>query len=113
MAKWNINLNFRVKKIDETRNYLLKEIKHDDLMNEKHEVFRTLNDCEHFLVFVSVVIGCVLISAYTSLVGVPVDTASSAVGLIICAITAGIKTYRSIIKKKRKKHDHTVLLAKN
>ena len=28
---------FRLKKIDETRNYLLEEIKHNDLKSEKHE----------------------------------------------------------------------------
>ena len=38
---------------------------------------------------------------------------SSAIGLKICAITAGIKTYKSIIKKKKKQHDKTVLLAKS
>ena len=30
----------------------------------------------------------------------------------ICAITAGIKNYKSVIKKKKKKHDKMVLLGK-
>ena len=38
---------------------------------------------------------------------------SSAIGLKICAITAGIKRYKSIIKKKKKKHDEIVLLTKS
>ena len=29
------SIEFRLKKIDETRNYLLEEIKHNDLMSEK------------------------------------------------------------------------------
>ena len=33
--------------------------------------------------------------------------------LKISAITAGIKNYKSITKKKKKKHDKIVLLAKN
>ena len=37
---------------------------------------------------------------------------SSAIGLKICAITTGIKRYKSIIKKKKKKHDKIILLAK-
>ena len=37
---------------------------------------------------------------------------SSAVGLKICAITAGIKKYKTVIQKKKKKHK-IVLLAKN
>ena len=30
----------------------------------------------------------------------------------MCAITAGIRKYMSIIKKKRKQHNHIVLLSK-
>ena len=42
----------------------------------------------------------------------PVSITSSVVGLKICAITAGIKKYKSIIRKNKKKHDKIVLLAK-
>ena len=38
---------------------------------------------------------------------------SSAIGLKICAVAAGIKNYNSTIKKKKKKHDKIVLLAKS
>ena len=64
---------------------------------------RTLTYLQHFLVFVFAVIGCVWISAFASLVGAPIGIASLAVGLKICAITAGIKKCKSIIKKKKKK----------
>ena len=43
------------------------------------------------------------ISAFASLVGIPLGITSSAIGLKLCAITAGIKKYKSIIKKKKKK----------
>ena len=45
------------------------------------------------------------------MIGIPIGITSSAIGLKICAITAGIKKYKSIIKKKRKKHDKIILLA--
>ena len=61
------------------------------------------NYFEHILVFVSVVSSCVSFSIFASLVGVPVSIASSAVGLIISAITKGIKKYKSIIKKRGKR----------
>ena len=38
---------------------------------------------------------------------------SSAIGLKICVITAGIKKYKSKNKKRKKKHDKIVLLAKS
>ena len=44
--------------------------------------------------------GCTSISAFASLGGIPVGNASGAMGLKISAITAGIKKYKPVIKKK-------------
>ena len=52
-----------------------------------------LNYAEHLLILVSTV-------------------TSSVVGLKICAITVGIKMYKSIIDKKKRNHDKLVLLGK-
>ena len=69
-------------------------------MSKKHKKkIRSLNYFEHFILFVSAVIGCFSISAFASLVDVPVGIANSAVGL---TIRAGIRKYKSIIKVKRK-----------
>ena len=57
--------------------------------------------------------GCVSISAFASLVGIPMGITSSAMRLKICAIIARIKKYKSIIKKKKKEHDKIVVLAKS
>ena len=66
-----------------------------------------------FLVLVSTVSECVSISALASLIGIPIKITSSAVGLNICVITAGIKRYKLIIEKKEEKHDRMPLLAKS
>ena len=51
------SLEFRFKKIDETGNYLLDEIKHNDLMSEKYKKkCKYLNYVEHLLILVSTVI---------------------------------------------------------
>ena len=73
---------------------------------------RYLNGFKYFFVFISAISGCVSNSAFASIVRALADIGSSAVGLKICAITAEIKKYKSIIKKKHKKHDQIVLLAK-
>ena len=112
MAEENISQEFRLKNIDETRNYLIEEINRNELMSKKHKkVCTTLNYIEHFLILASTITGCISISAFASLIGIPIGITSSAIGLKICAITAGIKKYKSIIKKK-KKHDVIVLLVK-
>ena len=43
----------------------------------------------------------------------PIGITSSAIGLKMCAIAAGMKKYKSVIKKKKKKHDKIVLLTKS
>ena len=105
---------FRLRKIYEARNYLLDEIKQNDLMSEKYKnTYKYLSYVKHLLIIASTVSGCVSISAFTSLVCVPIGITSSAAGINICAITAGIEKYNSVMKKKKKKkHYKTVLLGK-
>ena len=85
-------LEFRLRKIDETRNYVLDEMKNNDLMSKKYKrTYNYLNYVEQLRILVSTVTGCASISAFASLVCVPVGITSSAVGIKICATTAGIK----------------------
>ena len=63
---------------------LLQEKKGNDLMSEK--TCKYLNYVEYLFILASTVTGCVLISAFASLV---------------CGITAAIKKYKSIIKEKK------------
>ena len=68
-------------------------------MSEKNKkTSKYLNYVENLLILVSTVTGCVSIFAF---VCVPVGTTSSAVGIKICPITAGIKKYKSIKKKEK------------
>ena len=76
------------------------------------KVFRVLNYFANLLILVSTVTECVSISAFASLVGIPVSIANFVIGIKICPTTAGIKKYKSIIEKAKKKHDEIVVLAK-
>ena len=60
-----------------------------------------LNHIEQLLVLALTVTGCVSISTLSSLVCVPVGITSSELGIKTCTVTAGIKLYRSIIKKNK------------
>ena len=76
------NFEFRLRKIDETRNYLLDEIKHNDLMSKKYKkTCKYLNYVEHLFILVSTVTGRVSISAFASWVCIPVSITGSAVGI--------------------------------
>ena len=82
------------------------------MSNKYKKVFTTLNYIRHFLILASAVTGCISISAFAFMIGILIGITSSATGLKIFAITAGIKKYKSIDKKKKKKHEKIVLLAK-
>ena len=111
MTGGNISQEFRLKEVDEKRNYFIEEVKQNKLISKKHKkIFRTLNQTDHLFILVSTVTGCVSVSPCTSLVSIPVGTANSATTMRVCTITAGIK--KTIINKEKKKHDETVLLAK-
>ena len=108
MVEENISQEFRLKNIDETR------INQNESISKKYKkVITTLKYIEHLLILTSTITSCVSISAFVSLVGISIGITRSAIGLKICAITTGTKTYKSIIKKKKKNHDKIVLLAKS
>ena len=114
MPEETMNHECRLKKIDEIRNYLIEEINRNELLSKKHEnVFRVFNYIDQSLIVISTITGCVSISAFASLVGIPIGITSSAIGFKICVITAGIKRYKSINKKKKKNHDKIILLSKS
>ena len=60
-------------------------------MSNKSKVCTNLDYIEKFLLSASAVTRCISISAFTSLLGIPIRITSYAIGLKICAITAGIK----------------------
>ena len=61
-------------------------------MSKKHKkVCRTLNYIENFLVLASAITGCISISAFSSLIGIPIGIRISAIGLQICAIAGRTK----------------------
>ena len=114
MIEENIRQEFRLKTVDETRNYFHEEIKKNELMNKKHKkVCTTLNYFEYLLILASTITGCISISDCASLIGIPIGIMSCSIGLKICAITSGIKKHKSIIKKNKKKHYGIVLLTKS
>ena len=83
LAEGNISQKFRLKNIDETRNY--------------------------FLILGSATTGCASMSTFASLVGISIGITSSAIGLKICPIIAAIKKHQSIIKKKKNKRSKKIL----
>ena len=75
-----ISQEFRFKHIDETRNYLLEEIKQNELSKKCKKVCTTLNYIEHFVILASTITGCISVSAFAFLIGTAIGITSSAIG---------------------------------
>ena len=66
------------------RNYLIEEINQNELISKKQKMIcTTLNYIEHFLVVLSTITGYVSISAFASLIGITMQTESSAIKINI------------------------------
>ena len=62
-------------------------------MSKKYKKVRaTLNYIEQFLILTSAIAGSISISPFDSLIGIPIVITYSAIGLVICAITAEISS---------------------
>ena len=86
-------------------------MKQDWWVKSTKEVCTTLNFIEHFLILASTISQYISVSAFTSLIGILIRITSSVIGFKVWVMTAGIKKYNSIIKKK--KQDKVVLLVKS
>ena len=92
MSEESMSQEFRLKNIDEVRNYFIEVIKQNELVSKKlKKACRFFNYIEHLIILISTVSGYVSISAFASLVGIPIGNTISAIGLNICVITARIK----------------------
>ena len=100
----NISQESRLKIINETINCFFKEIEQNELMSKKHKKScTTLTYIEHFLILDCTITGFASVIAF--LLGIPIGMTSPAL--------QELKKYKSIIKKKKRKHDKIVLLAKS
>ena len=113
MKEENISQSLDLKKIKWVTSYFIEEMNQNELMRKKYKkVSRVPSFIEKVLILASAVTEYASISALASLVGSFVPILSSTLELKIWAQTAWTKTYKSIIKKKIKRHDKIVLLSK-
>ena len=71
-------------------------------MSKKHKsVCTILNYTDYSPILISTITGCVSISAFAFLFGIPIGIANSTIGLKICVISTGMKRYKLMRKKGR------------
>ena len=71
------------------------------MSRKRKKVCASLNHFKDFLFLASAITGCISISSFASLISSPIRVTDSIKGLKTCAIAAGIKRYKSIVKKRK------------
>ena len=70
-----------MKNIHQTKIYFDEEINQKELVSKKHKkIFAARNYIDLFLILTSVATGCISISIFASLLGIPIGITSSVIG---------------------------------
>ena len=102
---------FEIKKIE---NYFINEINETKSYNNKLNKYVTIFDyTDKILIILTVTNGGVSIISFISVIGAPVGIASTSFTLIFSLTTRIIKILLNITRKKKKKHDKILMLAKS
>ena len=105
---------FRLDKISEIENYFYEEINQRKSCSKKLSKYVAAFDyIDKVLIVLSATSGGVSIISFTSIIGAPVGIASASFTLIFSLTTGIVKKLLNITRKKKKKHDKILMLAKS
>ena len=105
---------FRLSEIIGIENYFHQEINQRKSCSKKLSKYVAAFDyIDKILTVLSAATGGVSICSFTSVVGAPVETASSSFTLIFSLRTGIVKKLLSITRKKKKKHDKILMVPKS
>ena len=105
---------FRLDEISKIENYFIEEINQRKSCSQKLNKYVTAFDyIDKILVILSATTGGVSIISFTSAIGAPVGIVSASFTLIFSLTTGIVKKLLDITRKKRKKYDKILMLAKS
>ena len=105
---------FRLDEISNIENYFIEEINQRKSCSQKLNKYVTTFDyIDKTLIVLSATAGGVSIISFTSIIGAPVGIASAIFTLIFSLTTGIVKKLLNITRKKKKKHDKILMLAKS
>ena len=113
-TKLSDQTKFRLYEIKKIENYFINEINERKSCSKKLSKYVTIFDyIDKILIILSATTGGISIISFTTAIGAPVGIASASFTLIFSLITGIIKKLLNILRKKKKKHDKILMLAKS
>ena len=109
----NVN-NYRLDEINKIRDYFNNEIKErKDIIKKLNKYLVSFDYSDKIFITLSASFGTLSIASYASVVGTPADIAGSSLTLIFTIGTGISKSLLNVTKKRKKKHNKIIALAKN
>ena len=105
---------FRLNKINETKDYFVADIKERELISKRHSKYNA--SFEYFdksLIALSVTIGSISVASFANVIGGPVWIVSASLSLAFSISTGIIKKLLKTTRNKKKKHNKIVMLARS
>ena len=105
---------FRLYEIKKVENYFINQINETKSCCKKLNKYVTIfNYIDKILIVLSATSGGVSIISFSSVIGAPAGIASASFTLIFSLATGIVKKLLDITRKKKKKHDKILMLAKS
>ena len=109
----NVN-KYRLDEINKIRNYFNNEIKErKDIIKKLNKYLVSFDYLDKIFIALSASFGTLSIASYASVVGTPAGIAGSSLTLIFTIGTGISKSLLNVTKKRKKKHNKIIALAKN
>ena len=109
----NVN-KYRLDEINKIRDYFNNEIKErKDIIKKLNKYLVSFDYLDKIFITLSRSFGTLIIASYTSVVGTPAGIAVSSLTLIFTIGTGISKSLLNVTKKRKKKHNKIIVLAKN
>ena len=105
---------FRLKKINEIKDYFIAEIKERELISKR--LSKYIASFDYFgksLIVLSVATGSISIASFATVIGAPVGMMSASCSLAFSITTGFVKKFLKTTRNKKKKHNKIVMLARS
>ena len=113
-TKLSDQTKFRLYEIKKIENYFINEINERKSCSKKLSKYVTIFDyIDKILIILSATTGGISIISFTTAIGAPVGIASASFTLIFSLTTGIIKKLLNITRKKKKRRDKILVLAKS
>ena len=118
MSNSNLELNdltkYRLDEINNIKEYFNAEIKErKDIIKKISKYIVAFDYADKVFITLSASFGTLSIASYAMIVGIPAGIAGASLTLIYTITTGVVKTFLNITRKKKKKHNKIIALARS